>query len=168
MRRLVAAAFVLLAACQGPAPIVSDSSTEACFRSAINSERTTYKPKVPALRDNTRMNQIASQHSIAMAKDETIYHNTNLPNEQGVKPFAALGENVGMGPDCETLHAAFKESPGHYANIVDPDFKDLGLGVVVRDGTLYVTQVFYTASASKPNAPAPKSPMPKPKCTCPR
>jgi uncharacterized protein YkwD len=57
-------------------------------------------------------------------------------------PWHKLGENVGTGPDVDDVMRAFVESPGHYANIVDPDFTHVGVAVV-RDGArLYTTHRF--------------------------
>jgi hypothetical protein len=80
-----------------------------------------------------------------------------------------LGENVGMGGTVDALHSAFVASPHHYENLVDPDFTYVGVGVVVVNGTIYVSETFMklqSASATTPvaSAPAtaPKPPAPKP------
>jgi hypothetical protein len=38
--------------------------------------------------------------------------------------------------------AAFMQSPGHRANILDSDFTEIGIGVVVTSDRIWVTQVF--------------------------
>ena len=43
------------------------------------------------------------------------------------------GENVGMGGTVSSLFDAFVASPGHYKNLVDPDFSRVGV-CVGRDG----------------------------------
>jgi uncharacterized protein YkwD len=54
-----------------------------------------------------------------------------------------LGENVGSGPSVEAIQAAFMNSPGHRANILNPEFNWAGAGVAVAgNGTVYVVQVF--------------------------
>jgi uncharacterized protein YkwD len=42
-----------------------------------------------------------------------------------------VGENVGYGPDAQTVQIAYRNSPGHYANIVEPSFTSIGVGVAV-------------------------------------
>jgi uncharacterized protein YkwD len=43
----------------------------------------------------------------------------------------------------EELHVALLESPGHRANILDPQVDQLGVGVHVdRDGSVWITQLF--------------------------
>ena len=174
----LAAAFVALAA---PAASALTSS-EACFYNSLNAERVAVgRPKL-VLKSDLIAN--ARHHSDEMAADGTIYHNDNLANEIDGK-WWALGENVGMGPSCESIHDAFMASPGHKANILDKDYNQIGVGVTVKDGTIYVTEVFAgrpsstttkatttvkkttttkpSTSTTTASAPAPKpKPAPKP------
>ena len=54
-----------------------------------------------------------------------------------------LGENVGYGPSIEAVQHVFMQSPGHRANILNPEFNWAGTGVSVSgNGTVYVVQVF--------------------------
>ena len=54
-----------------------------------------------------------------------------------------LGENVGHGPSVAAIEQAFMNSPGHRANILNPEFNWAGTGVsVAADGTVYLVQVF--------------------------
>ena len=54
-----------------------------------------------------------------------------------------LGENVGSGSSVEAVEAAFMRSPGHRANILNPEFNWAGTGVSVSsNGTVFVVQVF--------------------------
>ncbi len=115
------------------------TSVESCFYSATNAERASRGIKKLALYSDLTSN--ARHHSQEMANDGTIYHNNNLGNEIGGN-WWALGENVGMGPDCNSIQDAFMASPGHKANILDKDYNQVGVGVVIKDGTVYVTVVF--------------------------
>jgi hypothetical protein len=145
------------------------TSTESCFLSKHNAERSSAGRK--SLANANDLVEIARRHSARMADDNTIYHNKNLPNEVGGNWYA-LGENVGMGPSCDSLHNAFMDSPGHRANILDADYNQAGVGVVVKDGTIFVTVVFAgrksstTTTTTKPKPtvrkPAPR-PAPRPK-----
>ena len=121
------------------------SSNESCFFNAINAERTAVgRPKLTLMGDLTSN---ARAHSARMAEDGTIYHNSQLANQIGGN-WTALGENVGMGPTCDSIHDAFMASPGHKANILDTDYNQGGVGVVVKDGTIYVTEVFAGRASS--------------------
>lgn len=115
------------------------SSVESCFYKATNAERSSRGIKTLALYSDLTAN--ARQHSQDMAEDGTIYHNSRLGSQIGGN-WWALGENVGMGPDCNSIQDAFMASPGHKANIIDKDYNQVGVGVVIKDDTVYVTVVF--------------------------
>jgi len=99
---------------------------ENCFFRLMNNER------VSAGRARLRLAgdlvTIARRHSRWMAQDGTIYHaDSHSPHyRQGDDYQHELrgnwwsgGENVGMGPDCRSIHDAFMSSPGHRSNILD-------------------------------------------------
>lgn len=65
-------------------------------------------------------------------------------------PWAKLGENVGTGPDVGSIMNAFVASPGHYANIVDPEFTHIGVGVVWDGNRMYTTHRFMKLQSSTP------------------
>ena len=74
-----------------------------------------------------------------------------------------LGENVGRGPSVDSIHSALVASPDHYANLTDPGFQTIGVGVVNANGTYYVAEVFMeSASQPAPSAPAPRAATPSP------
>jgi len=116
------------------------TSVESCFYNYINAER--HAVGRPSLTLKSDLTTIARNHSKKMAADGTIYHNNNLGNDISGNWYAA-GENVGMGPDCKSVHDAFMASPGHKANILDTDYNQVGVGVAFdSDGTVYITEDF--------------------------
>jgi len=50
-------------------------------------------------------------------------------------PFGVTGENLAMASDAAVAHAGLMESPGHRANILRDDFRNVGIGVI--DGGVY-------------------------------
>ena len=64
--------------------------------------------------------------------------------------WTKLGENVGTGPSVGDVMPAFIASPSHYANIVDPSFTHIGVGVVWDGGRLYTTHRFMAVAAPPP------------------
>lgn len=129
---------------------------EGCFTAKINAARGSRG----ALATDGALVTVARRHSQRMANSGTIYHNGNLASE-APSGWKSLGENVGMGPTCDDIHNAFMNSASHRANILDPDFNFVGVGVVIAgDGTIFVTEVFMQKEASQPaqNAPAPTKP----------
>ena len=76
-----------------------------------------------------------------MAKAGNIYHSKNLA--AGVTGgWSSIGENVAMAGSVEAAQAALEASPGHYENMVNGAFNQVGIGVVVRNDVVYVVQVF--------------------------
>jgi len=172
MRTRTAALFLVLLTTVGligfdAAPAAALSSAESCFYNAINRERAKVGHSKLALKDD--LTSIARRHSKQMAADHTIYHNNNLGNEISGNWYAA-GENVGMGPDCPTIHDAFMSSPGHRANILDTDYNQVGVGVSTdENGTVYVTEDFagrrsatVHRTVTRARAPQAKPPPPRP------
>ena len=123
---------------------------ENCFFRLMNAERASAGRA--RLRIATDLVTIARRHSRWMAGDGTIYHaDSSSPHyRQGDNYRHELrgnwwsgGENVGMGPDCKSIHDAFMSSPGHRANILDRSYNQVGVGVAYdSDGTVYVTEDF--------------------------
>src|SRR5205814_1151597 len=58
---------------------------------------------------------------------------------------SSLGENVGMGQNVDQIHQAFMNSEHHRENILDAGFNQVGIGVIVVDGGMFVTEDFLYA-----------------------
>ena len=74
-----------------------------------------------------------------------------------------VGENVGQGPALTDIESAFMASPPHRANILEPDYSEVGVGVV-WDGAdyFYVAVIFRQATTAASPPPAPAEPKPAP------
>jgi hypothetical protein len=130
------------------APVASASaSKESEFVSKINAERR--ERGKGALTVKSDLVAAARRHSARMAAKGDIWHNDNLGNE--IDGWTVLGENVGMGPTVDSLHEAFMNSQGHRHNILLSDYNQVGIGVVVDNGTIYVTEVFARRADSTPS-----------------
>ena len=75
-----------------------------------------------------------------MAGSSRLYHNPRLTSD--VTNWRWVGENVGYGPSVASVHTAFMNSPAHKANILDRDYTEVGIGVVVANGRVWVAEVF--------------------------
>lgn len=51
-------------------------------------------------------------------------------------------ENAGQGPDIRSVFDRFLGSPDHRRNILNPDLTRVRIGVVSRDGQVWVTMQF--------------------------
>ena len=123
------------------------SSQESRFDYLTNHERSSRGIRTLSIASD--LVAIARRHSEQMASRGTIYHNNNLPNEVGGN-WTMLGENVGKGPSVDSIHDAFMNSPEHRANILRSGFNQMGIGTAVKDGYIYVTEVF-AARGSTPH-----------------
>ncbi|MGH8968913.1 MAG: CAP domain-containing protein, partial [Actinomycetes bacterium] len=83
---------------------------------------------------------VARAQASRMASRGVLYHNPRLTSE--VRNWRWVGENVGYGPDAASVHRAFMNSPGHRANLLDRDYTEVGVGAVVRNGRVWVAEVF--------------------------
>lgn len=152
-----------------PVRVIDTESLEGCFQTKVNAERA--KIDRPPLPRTSYLDAASAAHSSRMADDGTIYHSSGPP--KGYR--WAWGENVGMGPaegndgpggesGCDTIHAAFMASEGHRSNILDPDWRTAGYGVVQRGDTIFVTEQFSGATRSQQAAFF--NPPSDPPCTC--
>lgn len=86
-----------------------------------------------------------------MAADRRLSHAPDL--SVGISSrWLVLGENVGVHGlvDLERLFIAFVESPGHLANLVDPRFDRVGVGVAYDDdGAIWTTHRFMSTGPER-------------------
>jgi len=138
-------------------PAAATADEEAQFVAALNHVRAGVG--LPGLTVNAELVGLARQHSQVMADAGQIFHSD--PISAGYTgPWAKLGENVGVGANVQVLVDAFVASPGHYANIVDPAFTQIGVGVVWRDNALYTTHRFLQLPDAPPPTTAPPATAP--------
>jgi len=107
------------------------------------------------LRVSGELTGIGRNWAASMAQADQISHNPNF-SKQVQSDWQKLGENVGVGATVEKLYNAFVNSPGHYRNLVDPDFTYIGVGVVLgRDDAIFTSHQFMMLrSAAGSPAPA--------------
>ncbi len=143
----------------------ADSATEADFVAHINASRAAEGLAPLSLDDGLRSH--ARNHTQDMMDANQIYHSTSdeLKAAAGTG-WTKVGENVGRGGTPSSLHQAFMNSPGHYANIVG-DYNWVGVGTGTKDGTLYVTVLFMKKGSTAPTTTtqAPTTTQPPPATT---
>ena len=105
----------------------------------VNKERA--KEGLPALKADPELSRVARAHSRDMFARGYFAHQ-NLDGKSpfdrmraaGVK-FRNAGENLALAQTLEIAHVNLMNSPGHRANIMNPAFGRLGIGVL--DGGFY-------------------------------
>ena len=109
------------------------------FLSDVNSSRASHGLR--ALTMVSDLHSVATSWSQHMASQGTISHNPNLTSQGG--NWQEIGENVGVGPSESSIEQAFMNSSEHRANILDPNYTQIGIGTATgHDGRLYVTEDF--------------------------
>ena len=125
-----------------------------------------WKTKIMTLTNQERKNRNLTQlkenealNRAAYAKTQDMligqYFDHVSPTKKSIKDWLALakysfstaGENLALGFDNpEDLMKAWKASPSHYANIIDPDYKEIGTAVIsgsfMGADTFLATQYF--------------------------
>lgn len=101
---------------------------------------------IPTLQENQVLNQAALNKAQDMLVNQYFAHVS--PDNRALRHwlydlkynFKFAGENLAIGfSDASDVIAAWKESPTHYSNIIDPDFTEIGVGVVSGDYNGYET-----------------------------
>jgi len=122
------------------------SVSEQYLFQAANAERAQHG--LPALRWDATLVRAAKNHAIEMAKRQSISHQyageadlTQRGKVAGAR-FSTIAENVAMAPTAIDIHDAWMKSPGHRANILDPQIDSVGISVLSRNGQLYAVQDF--------------------------
>jgi uncharacterized protein YkwD len=105
---------------------------------------------LPRLEVDTEMADQARIWAGSMAEAGKISHADSLATGL-TSDWSKLGENVGMGTDVANVQKAFIESPSHYANILDPAYSHIGVGVVVAGDTIFTVHRFRAAAAPPPD-----------------
>ena len=157
-RRTAAAALgVLLVATFGvllPAETAAaDQGHEASFVAAINQSRA--EAGLAALSVSGELTAVARSWSQVMAGDGDLRHNPHFGTQ--VSSWRRVTENVGRGPSVSSLHAGFMRSQGHRHNILDGAVTQVGVGVVVDGGVVWVTQLFRQPSSPPKASTSPGS-----------
>jgi uncharacterized protein YkwD len=102
----------------------------------------------PALEWNDQAANAARLHAQTLLENGKLSHQFSgepSPAERigaaGAR-FTLSAENVARTEYLEDVHPALMNSPGHRANILSPKYNAVGIGVVERQGKIYVTQDF--------------------------
>ena len=135
----------------GPAFAAAISpADEATFISMINELRASQG--LNSLTSHAELTTQARQWTQVMDDADDLHHAPDL--SAGITAdWQVLGENVGVHSihDIDALFQAFIKSPTHYANLVDPRFTHVGVGVVqADDGYVWTTHRFMAVRATTP------------------
>lgn len=113
----------------------------------MNADRTANG--LPALKLNMNVVKVARAHGQDMINRNFFAHE----NPNGLSPFDRMrangiqfsyaGENLAINRTVDLAEKAFMNSPGHRANILSPNYTEVGIGVRYdANGSVYVVQNF--------------------------
>ena len=144
-----------------PAPTTDGGAAvaEAQFVSRVNDLRAAQG--LGALRIDPLLTQVARDWATDLSRRNCVCHHpeflTGNPDDAAkVVPtnWVKLGENVGTGSNPDQIEDAFERSPLHRKNILDADFDTIGIGVVIVNGGLWVSQQFEDLPGRSPGQEA--------------
>lgn len=117
----------------------ADAAAEQLMLAMVNKERE--KAGLKDLKFDTQLRDLARSHSQDMFARGYFSHYT----PEGESPFDRMtnaniaftyaGENLALAPSTELAMQGLMNSPGHRANILNPNFGRVGIGVI--DGGIY-------------------------------
>ncbi|MDR9507596.1 CAP-associated domain-containing protein [Brevibacillus agri] len=107
------------------------------------------RAKLPVLTWDEQVAAVARAHSNDMAQHNYFSHTsptTGSPFDRlkkaGIR-YSYAGENIAYGQlDGIEVHMGWMNSSGHRQNLLNQNFKQLGVGVVIKDGRPFYTQNF--------------------------
>ena len=116
---------------------------------AINFERK--KQNIAPLKINEQLSKIAYSKSKAMAEKQLFGHEIeehkleDMLKSENIQ-FVKASENIGLNSSPRMAHFLFMSSPAHRSNILNPVFKEVGIGIYkVGDGEdtqWFITEIF--------------------------
>lgn len=111
-----------------------DPAAEARMLDLVNRERAAQGLGLLAV--DERLRQAAREHSEEMVRLSYFAHESPVhgsPFDRMVRAgarFGAAGENLAFAPTVEAAHRGLMNSPEHRKNILTPQFRRVGIGVV--------------------------------------
>jgi uncharacterized protein YkwD len=131
---------------------VATSGSAAEFRALALMNNSRAQAGVGPLTLDAGVSLTARAHSAAESRVGYVYHDGPDGTAQSRDAAACgtgwYGENTGKvwNGDLDALHSDFMAEPlipiNHHTNIVDPNFKWVGIGAVQGSDALYLTMVF--------------------------
>jgi uncharacterized protein YkwD len=136
----------------------SDAAVRARVIELINAARATGRrcgaerfSAAPPLEHSRELDDAAIEHARDMARQKFFEHRGSDGSEPRDRVRRAgylsrlTGENIAYGPEsAEEVVAGWLASPGHCENIMEPSFRDIGVGVATgrKRGQIYWVQTF--------------------------
>jgi len=145
-----------------PAPDSTLTSTQQLLLNAHNAARSQgrncgseFFPAAPPLTWNSQLTQAASVHSNDMANVNFFSHTGSDGSSAGQRvsntgyAWSWWGENIAAGyQSVDAVMQGWLTSPGHCKGIMNPNFTEVGVAVVLGQGSQYSN--YWTAVFARP------------------
>ncbi len=111
-----------------------DPTAEDKMLELLNAERV--KAGLQPLQMDEGLRKVARAHSLEMFQMGYFAHNSPVSGSpfdrmrQADIHFGVAGENLAYAPNVQIAHEGLMNSPGHRANILRPEFRKVGIGVI--------------------------------------
>ena len=155
---------IVLEADSGPGEASGDEAVAESLFAAINEMRA--QNGVPPLERASRLDDVARGHSLDMRDHGFVGHQSPTTGGAAQRVAAAqvrtglVLENIGRGYGAAEIHRGLVASPGHRANLLNPDVTHVGLGVVSETegdrSAFLATEVFVRMNRRQDLAGAPE------------
>ena len=90
-----------------------------------------------------RLSRMARRHSRRMARERRLFHHSCLSCRFPSGSWKHLGENVGTASSLRRIHRMMMNSTGHREVLLNGTFDRVGVGVVKKGQSYWVTEIFY-------------------------
>jgi hypothetical protein len=127
----------------------SNDKPEQHLFQRLNQER--QRAGLPSVQWDSHLAQAAVAHAKLLARHDELSH--QFPGESPLMHriavtelrFTSSAENVARVDVADDAHVGWMLSPGHRGNMLNPEYNRVGIGVVQRDGRLYIAEDFARA-----------------------
>jgi uncharacterized protein YkwD len=90
-----------------------------------------------------KVSRDARRHSREMADRGYLFHTKNVPGLLDGRPWSAWGENVAKARSVGSTVRAWMRSSEHRVNILNAQFRRVGVGIFSKGKTLWSTTDFW-------------------------
>jgi uncharacterized protein YkwD len=103
---------------------------------------------LPPLRLDPVLTEASVLNAREMANHNAISHQFDGEPELATRGanagahFSLISENVGEAPSSVIIHDLWMHSPGHRANLLDPNVDSIGIAIVTSNNQLYAVEDF--------------------------
>jgi uncharacterized protein YkwD len=117
-----------------PTKLQIDEKGEQEMIDLVNQERA--KISVGPLAINVHIRDVARVYARKMYTEGYFAHKDPDGHDVGDRltaaliPFSIAGENLAFAPDVQAAHVGLMNSPGHRRNVLDAQFRHIGIGII--------------------------------------